>query len=329
MDDVTIQAIKFNHDPNSAQYDALTIRKNETEDIAVPEWEVDGSGVLQTSAAAYARSQGNNLKIAVRLQRHNPAVRSVQLSGQSGSVLGNVATQPIVFAQGSDLSAFVLLPLSNAKLSTAAVGKSQITFVWTLTATLTNGPTQTFTQRTTHTIYTLLEKPKAPWGPQDAPDDFEFPWTDVLDWACKWAAGATNRVDVATSLTNKFSSFGHAGRVQYDRNDTSSHLVIPGTDRFGVTDFLAQFGSQSVCKVNCTDCAILVSSFANILGCDLYQSQMLPRFDSNPVLLIGQPQQGRESFEYHEVAWEDPCDANARLFDCCLEVDGDSDRKSV
>src|SRR5690242_19487142 len=241
---VTIQAIKFNHDPNSTDHDALTIRKNETEDIYVPEWEVDNAGTLKTSAAAYARSQaGNLLKIAVRLQRQNAAVQSVQVSAQSGSVLGNaIAAQPIVFSQGN-FSDYVLLPLSNTKLNTAVVGKSQIAFDWTLVSTLSNGQKQTDQQRTQHTIYTLLEKPTAPWGPQDDPHDYEFPWTDVLDRACKWAAGARNRVDVATSLTNKFSSYGHLGRLKYDLNDTSSHLEIPGTDRFGVIDFLRKLAS--------------------------------------------------------------------------------------
>ena len=323
---VTIQAIKFNHDPNSTDHDALTIRKNETEDIYVPEWE-DNAGTLKTSAAAYARSQaGNLLKIAVRLQRQNAAVQSVQVSAQSTSVLGNaIAAQPIVFSQGN-FSDYVLLPLSNTKLNTA-VGKSEIAFDWTLVSTLSNGQKQTEIQRTKHTIYTLLEEPKAPWGPQDDPHDYEFPWTDVLDRACDWAAGAKNRVEVATLLTQKFSSYGHLGRLKYDIKDTSSHLAIPGTDRFGVIDFLRKLGSSSGCMVNCTDCAILVSSFANILGCNLYQSQMGFRFHTNPVRLIGFDHEQAPRFEFHEVAWEDPCKADSPLFDCCLEVDGDTNPK--
>jgi NADPH-dependent glutamate synthase beta subunit-like oxidoreductase len=55
--DVTIEAIKFNHDPNSATTDALTIRKNEDAEIAVPEWQyVDERESPKTSAAAYACS---------------------------------------------------------------------------------------------------------------------------------------------------------------------------------------------------------------------------------------------------------------------------------
>ena len=35
---VRLEAIKFNHDPGAATADALTIRRNATQTVAVPEW---------------------------------------------------------------------------------------------------------------------------------------------------------------------------------------------------------------------------------------------------------------------------------------------------
>lgn len=35
---IAIEAIKFNHDDNSATHDALNIRKNATQFVHVPEW---------------------------------------------------------------------------------------------------------------------------------------------------------------------------------------------------------------------------------------------------------------------------------------------------
>ena len=35
---ISLEAISFNHDPVSTARDAFTIRKNGTEDVAVPEW---------------------------------------------------------------------------------------------------------------------------------------------------------------------------------------------------------------------------------------------------------------------------------------------------
>ena len=35
---ITLESIRFNHEPNSATNGALTIRKNRFDDVAVPEW---------------------------------------------------------------------------------------------------------------------------------------------------------------------------------------------------------------------------------------------------------------------------------------------------
>ena len=38
--------------------------------------------------------------------------------------------------------------------------------------------------------------------------------------------------------------------------------------------------------VNCTDCAVIVSTFSNALGCDLWQSRMgSQQFEVNPIRL--------------------------------------------
>jgi hypothetical protein len=81
--------------------------------------------------------------------------------------------------------------------------------------------------------------------------------------------------------------------------------------------------------VNCSDCASIVSTFANALGCDLWQSRMGWFFGLNPMLGIGssvwQPACGWTSFSYHEVAWEGNCLAANDVYDACLQVDGDAD----
>ena len=84
--------------------------------------------------------------------------------------------------------------------------------------------------------------------------------------------------------------------------------------------------------VNCTDCATIVSTFANIVGCELLQSRMGFFFDLNPILAIGQknwypgcPNWLGTGFRYHEVAWKSPCTLDEEVFDACLLVDGDAD----
>ena len=49
-------------------------------------------------------------------------------------------------------------------------------------------------------------------------------------------------------------------------------------------------------------------------------------FRTNHIRLIGSEADDAfpEGFNYHEVAWESPCNSTAKLFDCCLQVDGDT-----
>ena len=62
---VRLEAIKFNHDPGSATADALTLRRNATQTVAVPEWQWGVSVNPEDSPAAYAmkETQGQTITI--------------------------------------------------------------------------------------------------------------------------------------------------------------------------------------------------------------------------------------------------------------------------
>lgn len=81
--------------------------------------------------------------------------------------------------------------------------------------------------------------------------------------------------------------------------------------------------------VNCTDCAVFVVSFSNLLGCELYSSRMGWGFATNPYCAIGQPAWTTPSwgwgFSYHEVAWDGDAGDGDLVFDACLRYDGDED----
>jgi hypothetical protein len=81
-------------------------------------------------------------------------------------------------------------------------------------------------------------------------------------------------------------------------------------------------------KVNCTDSANTVATLSNLLGCELWESQMASSFYMNSIIAIGYnvwavPFWG--GFGYHEVAWKGGATASDPLFDGCLKVDGDAD----
>jgi hypothetical protein len=318
---VTIEAIKFDHDRTKATIDALTIRKNAGQNIRVPEWERQARGNPLTSPAAYARSQGNNLTIAVQLRRTSiSSDGTVLVSAQGGGVLGSVGEDTVVFPAQVLVSDFKVFNLVGATIGQASVGKHEITWNWSLRPNGA-GPTQ---QPTAHEIYTLLDLPKAPWGQAGSLfPGFQVPWTDALDWACKWASGATTPDEAADKISREIYGLGQT-KVQFDiPNKASSHFTIPKYRTFKCTKFLKLLGTATTTKalVNCTDCAVFVSSFVNILGGDLNQSRMGSNFNTNRILEIGLRQDVVTKFSYHEVAWKSPSNANAPLFDSSLQVD--------
>jgi hypothetical protein len=191
---------------------------------------------------------------------------------------------------------------------------------------------------TNHTIYVTLASPTRPWAQAPVhPANIELPWLDVLDIACRWASGARTLDQAAESITRAVNDLG--GRfIEYDCLGPGAALlgsphytVVPGV--FDCSAFLERLrgGIGNGRYVNCSDCAAIVATFANVLGCDLWQSKMggVLAFPLNPTRAIGsrvwQSACSVGAFATHEVAWKGRCLEDDDLYDACLEIDGDAD----
>jgi hypothetical protein len=168
-----------------------------------------------------------------------------------------------------------------------------------------------------HRLYIILARPTAPWTQ-------ETPWVAALDLACGWAAGANNADDAARLVTERYNG---SGVVKYD---TDSGSTMYGLTTFNLTEMLERLtgGVGLGEKVNCTDSANTVSTLANVIGCDLWQSRMESNFALNPVIAIGYniwEVPFGSGFSYHEVPWKGACTENEHVFDGCLKVDADAD----
>jgi len=357
--DVILEAIKFNHDPNSATRDAFNIRRNETEPVTLPEWRRGISITPEDSPAAYARDEiaQNAITIRAKFTCTDKTVTKVSVraldgrlnplrSGHGGrfsrfalkllrpflrrvlsvNVLGKVLMTDVPLTQGQ--SEFVEFKLKDVTISKAGVSVSDIIWCWQFsldshkwTDFATSNPTQ-------HRIYTVLKMPTRPWQPNSSDSsNTQQPWTEVLDYACHWAASSQLPDEAATRVTRKVYELG-ATILEYDGPGSgSSHYTFPDTINFDCSRFLERLrGEEGNGKfVNCTDCATVVSSFSNIVGCDLWQSEMGYNFVTNPIQKIGPPSWIPDQFLFHDVAWNDGCTKNDPLFDACLRVDGDSD----
>lgn len=331
-----VDAIKFNHDPAAATHDALNIRVDATNFVNVPEWRHGVSVTYADSPAAYAIKQvgKNTITIQARFSAGpilpekggTLEIRAVTVGLKfppwpfpPPNPLGDVLPAPVVFDVHGH-SGWGTFKVSGHLGSTVRV--SNITWQWQYLHPVTHHWTNF--EQTKHRIYVLLDTPTAPW--QQAPynaANTQLPWTAVLDFACVWAHGATNADAAAGLITEHVYALG-PGTITYDCPGGGGSHYSAGV--FNCTKFLDRLhgGPGNGQFVNCSDCATITSSFANILGCDLSQSKMGWSFSLKPLLAIGsnvwQTACGWGGFSYHEVAWKPPCGGTDNIFDACLEV---------
>ena len=247
-------------------------------------------------------------------------------------VLGEVEPQRVEFTP-TGVSNFVTFTLKNPRLPNMGVGIHPMRWVWQYRLGVGDfwrpfGDSQ-------HTIYALLRTPTEPWKqlPFTAVNK-QLPWTDVMEFSCQWASGALDVEDAAARITRAVFDLGDS-LLEYDCvGGGNSHYATPLGAGFDCSAFLERLrgGRGNGRYVNCTDCATIVSTFANVLGCDLWQSRMgtligpIIYFAVNPIRAIGastfRAPCGWPGFTYHEVAWSRNCTAADTVCDACLEVNG-------
>lgn len=349
---VFLEAIQFNHDPDSATTDAFNIRQNETEFVTIPEWQRTIAPPRHNYPAAYALSEtrGNTITIKAKFQCSDPGAKiqvrainarvlvrktlgcsplglfsnlvSTNAPNLSRNVLGDVKKKLVTFnADGN--SDWQLFELKNVQLWSAGVSVSTTRWRWQFRLASSNHWTDFAI--TNHRIYTVLELPNCPWQQQPFVDaNKQLPWADALEYACDWAASAQDPDEAATQITHSINDLG-LDRVIY------SGVQSYSCPNFNCTQFLDLLGGGPGMgqTLNCSDCATAVSSFANLVGCDLRQLGLGPEdIETKTIKLIGFPRESPDDFLGHEVAWKGGISEEGRLFDACLQVDGDDDPES-
>jgi hypothetical protein len=374
--------IAFNHDPDRATSDALSVRHDGQRPVAIPEWRRELGGT-QASAACYARAEtaSGPIVIRARFARRQPGLQRIEVrtnpsalpdvpvvwpfaptsppfslpyvmywqqvalslwfsgilpSGlpSGGNPLGNVEPTEVEF-DGSGRSDFVTLRLSGT-LAEVPVGIYETRWRWQCRTG--SGAPWTDMTVSRHTIYVTLAAPTRPWvQAPNHPANVQLPWLNALDVACRWAAGARTADEAAERVTRAVYNLGPR-LIEYDclgpgvaLLGSPHYTVIPGV--FDCSAFLERLrgGIGNGRFVNCSDCAAIVATFANVLGCDLWQSKMggLQPFPLNPTRSIGsrfwQSACTVGAFATHEVAWKGACLEDDELYDACLEIDGDTD----
>jgi hypothetical protein len=302
-----IYSIQFNYDQSAS------IRlKDHLADAPVPLPEFVKS--VRNGPAAYVVGTLPHIKVVLKkLPGFVSGAYAIGATGSLGGVRRKTVT-PVFNPSGlsNPIDIELMWPLPGA------VGKPEVGLNWY--ARKSPGPSIPISVGSaSHRLYLVIAKSTEPWVT-------EIPWVAALEIACGWAAGAATVDTAATRITERYYN---CGVLQYD-------VIGGGGTKYGsATYMLSEMverlngGPGLGAKVNCTDSANTVSTLANLLGCDLWQSRMEWGFDLNPILAIGfpppNPWPNWPSFSYHEIAWKGACTENDTLFDGCLMVDGDND----
>jgi hypothetical protein len=342
---VSLEAIKFNHDPKFETTGAFNIRRNEKDDVSIPEWEAAGSNKHEDSLAAYALDKVNCIEVTIKakfscsdVSATNVKVKAIleeaakpgagsppeNCTGNSSSeILAETLETEITLVRGE--SGFEKFVLQQARAWETGVSVRDVNWRWLYSPAA--GKWFEFAV-SHHRIYTVITRPKFPWKP-DSTDrsDTQLPWAAALDHACAWAATATHVDDAATRITRKLNSLGHDSGLVFYNNPNSGAINFTRQQPFvfECSDFLQLLNGHKTLQgraVNCDDCAAIVVTFANILGCDLNEGNMgPPKFALKRHLRIGSPSTGNGTFKYHNVAWKGNCGEDNEVFDACLQLD--------
>jgi hypothetical protein len=326
-----LTGIKFNYGQSTGTVNALSIRQNFTTDVAVPEW-VKGKTLAKSSPVAYSITAvaGKIVTIQASFAADPGTPATVDVRADGGGILGAIDPTTINLKGGVSAPEFVTLSLTHHQIGPSGILKQDVQWDWFYKST---DGTWVPMGSSSHRVYVLLDTPFLPWlqPPTPPASVTQLPWVDALEQSCVWAGGKLNPLDAASAVTQAVNS--NLG-LTYDVSHGASKYTqaLGPSSWFLCTAFLAFINRQPEGKgnvVNCTDCATIVTSFANLLGCQLAAAVMAGPggFLCNKIIAIGggtvwnYPFPPANRFAYHEVAWTGAFKHGDQIFDACLQAD--------
>jgi hypothetical protein len=226
---------------------------------------------------------------------------------------------------GSPLAAGVPIVLQKDSALAMGPGVVEESLQLVFTATSEDGRSAALgAQALPWRAYALLAPPT--W---DASGDRYLPWVAAIDPALRAIDGV--EADPNAVIDALVAWIYNDAGLSYDtRYGASAYTTWAGStwdsEEFNLTAFLGRrFGTV----VNCTDCAHILLTFANMLGAELSATIILENFDLNYIKAIGGSTYthcpfggGGCGFSYHAVTTNDGADT---IWDATLALDGDED----
>jgi hypothetical protein len=329
---VGLAAVAF-HNESIGAGKSLTVplRRDNTKPVKTPEWKSGKPDKVSQAAYCVNRCAGAiTVRASFQCGSNDMFTAKVKCEDVSEEKLFGNSNETVVNMQsGASQPQYANFIFPAHKLGASAIGCTEVRLKWSYYDD--SAKKWTAIIETRHDIYTLLDMPEAIW------DFRNGPWVAALDYACLWAKGETTKDGAAKAVTRAVN--GALG-LKYDIAEGAPYYteLSESSGHFRLSDFLKHLGdSTGSSLVNCMDCATIVATFANTLGCNLSEKRMGSSFKCNPIIAIGCDKWevpfaslGGE-FSYHEVSVFEPLNIeptvepeenNYRIYDACLHLDG-------
>ena len=313
--EVDVVEVSFDYDNTSHSYDALTIKKDNSNYETVPEWEA-GRNPVNNGKAAFIKSQTNRkIKVKFWMDRTGDYEMGAYATKISGTGIGNVGEGTVVFNNSQ---------YSTPKVMTCSGGSVPGTvdddrkFKWRWYASYIDFdefiPPVLIGDSGDHEYYTVFDAPEEP---------MDEPWKKVLDYACKWAEGKSTLSDVAGSVTDGI--YSNLGDTSGDIDYVTSNVYTTGYYSFHLTNFLSDISTYDDVNVNCFDVANLFNVFASALGISTQCKRLIAAVLTVSIDPIGDtPSTGPKSWTGHGYGWVYDS-GDYKVYDACLRYENESE----
>ena len=301
----------------------IPLRKNsEFDPEPGPEWQAgNGASGVQSRPVAYRLDKagaGVDIRVTFDTTGGSFDVRAADATGSN--LLGAVPEFHISHNGPGNVSATIRVPAPA--LAPAGVSKHEDCWRWTARD---SAGTEVMSTLTRHMVYTVLSAPGGPWNLQDPSG---LPWTDALDIACEWARGRRTELETASAITEEVFQLGKPAakvRFAYASGPSYTRDVLGPRDLFGCIDFIEtlnesrRFGSRTL---NCSDSAAILTTFANVLGCQLVQVEVFPG-PTKQVQFLGEESLRTDTFGFHQIASTGVGNSDDPVWDGCVAFGSD------
>lgn len=301
--EVDVVSMGFNYEAGYSN-DALLIVKNASTGITLPEWYPASS---RNNPCAYIKGQSNRRIATSFYHNQQPGdICSLHIrTTAAGYPPGTIAETQVNFPS-CGVSASATLTMTDG-IVTTYVHKFGFNYHWyinkvngeTLGTPIYMGVTGP------HWYYILLAAPQAPMS---------VPWSDVLEYACAWAAGRSSESDALSKITE--GAYNNLG-ITHDYDGTQTHAP-------GQTVYLTNLLNDDI--VDCRDMSAVVQVFTRAIGGTstqvrringgFYYKQILPIGYSDDDWVVGY-------WNFHQVGWK------SNVYDACLKLNQSSPRIPV